>query len=232
MVQCAPVQRFFHELLHQFHKLRDMERHDREKNTFASKHLTTEECLTSQFYGVEPSKVSTKTISSLPWANWKNGTIFGGVIEVCAKFCNASADSLLSQTLCNILLGLGETMCLKVEEVRTILGSCREFNRYLEGDDLSENLFLRSLKLPLRFGHGKLPFIEEEEVLKRAKDVTDIIRLYSNGTLPDIRLATGGISPSGNNFMPFGLRGFRISSEDCLKKLKKDNTKTEWDTDE
>lgn len=50
------------------------------------------------------------------------------------------------------------------EDFQKILGFPANYE-YWNGDDISENLFLLSMKKPLRFGHEKVPFIEEGKVI-------------------------------------------------------------------
>jgi hypothetical protein len=77
------------------------------------------------------------------------------------------------------------------EEMRTILGSpsvqfCTTYFNppavYLEGDDLSENLFRLSLGLSMRFGHSYFAFFEDYQVVELA-----LFTVYSTAVLYDLR---------------------------------------------
>lgn len=84
----------------------------------------------------------------------------------------------------------GSEVCVNLEEIRTILGlpwdaEAEDFLRtssFLEGDELSENLFRMELGLPLRFGHrhatsapdqgGDLQYFQEDaRVIQKLIDV-------------------------------------------------------------
>ncbi|MDR2067536.1 MAG: hypothetical protein LBP41_00925 [Holosporaceae bacterium] len=74
------------------------------------------------------------------------------------------------------------------EEIRTILGKQNvatfqdiEGSQYFEGDDISENLYRACLRKPLRFGHDKNAFYEDNRVIDKAINVTaNIIGYYLN----------------------------------------------------
>jgi hypothetical protein len=60
---------------------------------------------------------------------------------------------------------------INFEEMRTILGSPKWSNvkvNYIEGDDISENLYRASRDIPIRFGHDNYDFYEKKEVTNKA----------------------------------------------------------------
>lgn len=59
---------------------------------------------------------------------------------------------------------------IKFEEIRTILGFHCNVNddMYVQGDDLSENLYRMCVGFPLRFGHHCQGFFEDRKVINRA----------------------------------------------------------------
>lgn len=134
----------YHELLHWFHQLRNSNRFAYE----ATGQLKVEE-------GVDPC--SSSPIIRYYW---------GGL--------HAKARGLGEW-----LITMSPWLCSKadrgidVEEIRTILGASPRLAGYLEGDDLSENLYRTELKLPIRFGHDAFCFFEDEQVIQKALEVCD-----------------------------------------------------------
>jgi hypothetical protein len=64
--------------------------------------------------------------------------------------------------------------CFRIEEMRTILGSCRDIDSFfIEGDDLSENLYRLCIGEPLRYGWSGADGREHESVTDVAKDVCE-----------------------------------------------------------
>lgn len=57
------------------------------------------------------------------------------------------------------------------EELRNIIGAVEAVGNYLEGDDLSENLYRLSIGHPLRFGHSNEIYRESEAIVNKAKDI-------------------------------------------------------------
>jgi hypothetical protein len=52
------------------------------------------------------------------------------------------------------------------EEIRNILGVTKNIgNDYMEGDDLSENLYRISIDQPIRFGHSEYAYYEDESII-------------------------------------------------------------------
>lgn len=213
MVWCDPTQRFFHELLHHFHQLQDKNRHDEEKTGIFVKDLLNPKFLSNYFwYGLQNASNNIHKIASiLPWSSWRTPTF------------------LLRSGLINL-----ENLKIKLEELRTICGS-PSAALYLQvtrnapsfrihnGDDLCENLFLRSLRRPLRFGHEKVPFIEDATVISRLiSSLDESINNYCS-PLPDVHFPPGkeAIRPEGASPLS-GLGDFIITEEDCIKKLNKD----------
>ncbi|MDR1391379.1 MAG: hypothetical protein LBI95_03375, partial [Holosporales bacterium] len=63
---------------------------------------------------------------------------------------------------------------LKIEEIRTILGSLKNTINYLEGDDLSENLYYACIFKPLSFGHSRdETFYEDNMVIDKVITITN-----------------------------------------------------------
>jgi hypothetical protein len=54
------------------------------------------------------------------------------------------------------------------EEIRNILGTCSYVNGYINGDDLSENLYRLSRSQYVRFSHSAHPYYENETVIEKA----------------------------------------------------------------
>jgi hypothetical protein len=209
MQLAIPEQRLLHEFLHTFHKLRDFQRHDKEKSGYKRSDLANRDCHYGYFWQFDNNTPYQTIISSLPWSTrWPE-----------------DIEPLLA-TLPNLAQELEKS--LAVEEIRTILGGVRN-DSYLEGDDLSENLFLRSMNRPLRFGHEKLPFRENRGVLLQAVALTDI-EAYGV-PLPVWCHHEECIFPQDGEQIE-GLGGFTISRSDYLKKLRKGSTKTEWNVDD
>lgn len=59
-----------------------------------------------------------------------------------------------------------------LEEIRTMLGMPKNAS-YIEGDDLSENLYRACTHQPLCFGHESLPFYEDNRVINKVLQVTN-----------------------------------------------------------
>jgi hypothetical protein len=201
LVQCAPVQRFFHELLHKFHFLRHMDRHDDEKTGFTNDDLLGTRSISCDFFIGLDEDNRRKKVSSLPWGEW----------NIVSYFLNE------------------ERIRLNVEEFRTICGVSADKRLfpnclavYLEGDDLSENLFLCSIGRPLRFGHEKVPFIEDKSVITKAMSIVSSNRYY-NVPMIVFPSLNDAIRPAENGPL-HGVGTFVITLEDARKKIAK-----EWD---
>ncbi|MCR5224725.1 MAG: hypothetical protein K6C34_01455 [Alphaproteobacteria bacterium] len=66
------------------------------------------------------------------------------------------------------------------EDIRTILGVPNNFKPYLEGDDLSENLYRMCTANPLRFGYGNSSFYEDHTVIDKViESVTSHKNFYN-----------------------------------------------------
>jgi hypothetical protein len=129
----------FHEMLHWYHALRDIARHDEEKDSFAGTAALTDSKLGKYYWGTDQS--ASWKISAIPWVS---------KIKVPRE---------------------EEMLVVNCEEIRTILGSCRDVPGYLEGDDLSENLYRLSRGGYLRFGHTLIRFYEDKDVIEKAIEV-------------------------------------------------------------
>ena len=64
--------------------------------------------------------------------------------------------------------GCGDLSLVNFEEIRTILGSPNTIKNFLNGDELSENLYRAHIGQPLRFGHGSRGFYEDNKVINEA----------------------------------------------------------------
>lgn len=78
-----------------------------------------------------------------------------------------------------------------LEELRTILGGTKtiENNVYVEGDDLSENLYRMCIGAPIRFGHSNLGFYEDVKVANNV--INALIENYENyikGYIPPLTI--------------------------------------------
>ena len=62
------------------------------------------------------------------------------------------------------------------EEIRAILGAPAAIQGFLNGDELSENLYRAHIGQPLRFGHGSRGFYEDNKV---TDEVLNTVTLYS-----------------------------------------------------
>lgn len=60
------------------------------------------------------------------------------------------------------------------EELRNIIGATDRVDRYLEGGDLSENLYRLSLGHLLRFGHTGEIYRESETIVNITKDIANL----------------------------------------------------------
>lgn len=58
--------------------------------------------------------------------------------------------------------------CIDFEEIRTILGSHITVKDYIEGDDLSENLYRSAQNCYMRFWHTDTPYYEDNDVINQA----------------------------------------------------------------
>ena len=58
------------------------------------------------------------------------------------------------------------------EEIRNILGVKKNISDYMEGDDLSENLYRISIGQPIRFGHSEYAYYEDKDIIQ------DVINNY------------------------------------------------------
>lgn len=78
----------------------------------------------------------------------------------------------------------GSSFAVGFEEVRTILGSHTTVTDYINGDDISENLYRLCDDQPLRFGHSSSPFYEDKNVIEKVLSVCrNSMRQYSSNTV-------------------------------------------------
>lgn len=67
-----------------------------------------------------------------------------------------------------------EELAVGFEEIRTILGSKKvDVEGYINGDDISENLYRSCDNQPLRFGHSGTAFYEDKSVIDKVKLACD-----------------------------------------------------------
>lgn len=62
----------------------------------------------------------------------------------------------------------GEELAVGFEEIRTILGAYSGIG-YINGDDISENLYRSCNNYPMRFGHSGTAFYEDKSVIDKVK---------------------------------------------------------------
>lgn len=133
----------FHELCHWFHFLRNPDRYTLEKTA-----------------GNNTILINGKTyneIPKIPLAQYIYGEVYAN--DKHKEGWRVSA------------LPWRESNHVHFEELRNIIGSTSAVNSYLEGDDLSENLYRLSLGQPLRFGHSNEIYRESETIVNKAKNI-------------------------------------------------------------
>lgn len=149
----------FHEMVHWLHKLDNLKYLSRSKTgQMADGTISVKDHpLFLYYYGDHRS-------CSINTDNWKTSLIIW----------NNSAD----------VHRLPPQVHVNFEEMLTICGLRRDAWGYIPGDELSENLYRAELKLPLRFGHRVITFIENEEVYEKvydcAKYYCDILGIVFN----------------------------------------------------
>jgi hypothetical protein len=70
------------------------------------------------------------------------------------------------------------------EEMRTILGFPEGLPGYLNGDDLSENLYRTEQGFPLRFGYSGFCFFEDKKVIDKVVGCATLTEKYSEAVRP------------------------------------------------
>ena len=106
---------------------------------------------------------------------------------------------------------------LRFEEIRTILGfpSDSVDDNYLQGDDLSENLYRMCVGFPLRFGYGYQGFYEDVKVINRVINSCFASYIYYIGGTNTIkRRTTAGLGQDNPD-----TRDFRYDDPVVLKGL-------------
>lgn len=155
----------FHELLHWFHNLRDPLRSFFEvkgKNSVGEiVKLNDASSLSGYFYAGNDSPTKIQ-ISSLPWLQTD-----------------------------------GNKLVINLEEMRTILGApneqifteCTGDYHYLEGDDISENVFRLSQDLPMRLGHKESEYIASNKIFIVAATLSVLTHNTINVSKKDFNIA-------------------------------------------
>lgn len=164
----------FHEMLHWYHHLRNVDRMNKEAGRVTKPHFHTH-FLGKYYWGGLNSCANEwrgRLVSEQPWLAFS--VIFGP-----ADYVN-------------------------FEELRTVLGvtyrgSIDQYQQnYLQGDDLSENLYRMCIGIPLRFGYGRDCFYEDTKVIDRV--VNSCLKnflLYSKAHEPeDFNVRRSGLGKS------------------------------------
>jgi hypothetical protein len=152
----------FHEMTHWFHHLRNTVRRIDERNLNQNNRKNFENYFLGRYYWHGLNRCVTewsgRVISEEPW---RANCIFG------------------------------PTNYVTFEEIRTVLGapylgSIENYpQNYIQGDDLSENLYRMCVGLPLRFGYALQTFYEDVKVINRVNNACLANYLwYSKGYNP------------------------------------------------
>lgn len=145
----------FHEMLHWYHLLRAPRRFVTEKTAGAG---------TIKLNGYSNANGLTIYIGAYYWNTTRTNP------EVDNKY-NISATPWKSRINNRI----------QFEEIRTILGSNVDVWNYMQGDDLSENLYRATRGSYMRFGHSTSPYYEDEGVIQKAISSCNQVGLYYRG---------------------------------------------------
>ncbi len=149
----------FHEMIHWYHSLRHIGRYSLERNANNGK---------IKIDGIDGIDNNSKTNINIGSYYWSQET----------------SDKWKFSAMPWIVANTRESFAVGFEEIRTILGSDTNVANYMNGDDISENLYRLCNKQPLRFGHSSSPFYEDKNVIEKVLSVCrNSMRQYSSNTV-------------------------------------------------
>ena len=140
----------FHEMIHWYHRLRHIIRYNHEKSHGEQKQLSDI---------ISVADRPDITIGNYYYKNIPDAVVSGTTKdqrrENSAKVWNEDGNT-------------------QYEEIRAIIGVPAELDGYLNGDEISENLYRLHTSDPnMRFAHTLVKYYEDDEVLDRAKNVSE-----------------------------------------------------------
>jgi len=141
-----------HEIIHWYHSLRDISRVVSETQAEKCTYLINQTDLGKYYWGILDGDNIRAKYSSIPWVR---------DYQYYLKGEQKNEKNVRHKYTANF------------EEIRTILGSQKNIiDNYLEGDDISENLYRANTNQPLRFGHSLHTFYEDSRVVNKAISIT------------------------------------------------------------